>query len=1148
LCAGRARGIVRGKGGLSTQKRLDQLEEAIAAQESVRGVLGDTVVDAVIAALRHQIQALKAEAAAEREGSDAAQLMTRLMPQALADKARAAARRSEGETKQVTMMFADLCGFTALGERVDAETVRAFQTDLFAEMASVVYQYEGFVEKFVGDAIMSVFGAPVAHEDDPDRALRAALAMRSRMAQINARWAERLGQALSLHIGVNTGNVIAGDLGVGQGSAYAVTGDTVNTTQRLQSAAAPGQILVSRDTYRRTRDAFAYTELDPILVKGKNEPLPVYELTRAKMLPERSHGVSDLATAFAGRDRELGELIDVLAGLERGRGRIVSINGEAGIGKSRLLAQWRRAAGERVRFIEGRAFAHTTSLAYGPFIDLLRRHARITDDDSEAEARARLDASVDALAPGDDEAHAILASLLGMRPTPEDTPRLAAIPAEVLRGRIHALIYGIFERLARERPTVLVIEDLHWADAASIELIEHLLPLAARVPLAMVGVRRREQDDEPSKLLRHVQAKYADQFTYVILGGLSESCAVDMIGQLLSTSAVPEVLKEVVLKKADGNPFFVEEVLRVLIERGALVQAAGGWQTTPLVETVAVPDTVQGVLMARLDALPDETKWVVQQASVIGRVFLYRVLLHIAENDPSLDADLTHLGREELIRERARQPEIEFIFRHALTQEVAFRSLLTPRRRELHKKVGDAMVVIFATRLGEVQGIIGEHFFKGESWAKAVTHLAAAGEAAARLFAYAEAASYFTQAITALSHLPDSPENRAQRVELAWRLASVSFAVDPTNNMQRLLEAEPAARELAAADAAVPNRVRLARVHYWIGRIHFMRGEPREAIQYFKQVLAVAKETGDVDLMALPSSVIGRALAMQGRWGDAEALLAQAVAPLERVANWYDYVATVVFLGAARAIRGNCAAGIADVDRGLARAGNLQSATATAVAHCLQTAVHLALGDAQKMHQASSAVVAVSEGAGDRLWTGLGYSFRGWAESRLGRHDEAAASRGKGKAIIAELGGRVVAADWFAAADAELALNAGRAAEAAQLAEAAVALAQKVGGIQAAALAERTWGVALARLDPFSPDAAGHLRESLRLFEEGDSRVEVARTHEAWGDVCRARGDDRDATEHHGKALARFEACGLPRDAQRVRERSRAATTTPINT
>lgn len=1127
----------------ASHDQIEKLEAAIVAQESVRALLGDATVDSVVAALRERIRSLRTAPDAVADSGDASALLTRFMPQALADKARVA-RRNEGERKQVTILFADLCGFTSICERTDPELIRAFQNDLFAEMAGVVYQHEGFVEKFVGDGIVSVFGAPLAHEDDPDRALRTALAMRSRMAQINARWAARLGMPLSLHIGVNTGSVVTGDLGSTIGGAYAVTGDTVNTTARLQTAAAPDQILVSRDTYRLTRAAFTYVALDPITVKGKSEPLLVYELERAKLLPERTRGLSELGRAFAGREQDLQALLGVAGELEAGRGRIVAISGEAGIGKSRLLSEWRKSLEGRFNWVEGRAFAHTTSLAYGPFIDMLRRFARISDDDSESQARAKLDAAVEQLLPGQSDARAVIASLVGMGLGPEDTQVLAALPAEVLRGRIHVLIRMIFERLAGARPTLMVIEDLHWADAATLEMVESMLPMTERLPLALVGVRRMQTEEAPRKLRQTVEEKYAHLFTDVALARLTDASSLRMIEQLLSTSAIPAVLQDIILRKAEGNPFFVEEVIRVLIERGALMQTPEGWVATPLCETVSVPDTVQGVLMARLDALPDETKWVVQQASVIGRMFLYRVLLQIAENNPGVEADLTHLSREELIRERTRLPETEFMFKHALTQEVAYRSLLSPRRRELHRKVGEATVRLFASRLGEVQGIIGEHFYKGEAWEQAVDHLVAAADAAARFFAYAEASLYLKQALTALGNLADTEVNRGRRVDVVWRLAGVSFAVDPSGNLQRLQEAETVAKGLLdagasanAAAGAAANRLRLTRVQYWIGRIHFMRGEHREAMQYFRQVVAVAQELGDADLLALPSSVIGRALAMQGRWKQAEPLLQQAIAPLERLANWYDWVATVEFLAAARAIRGRYAQGIAEAQAGLSRANNLHSVTGISVAHMLHAAIYIASGDAARMLEASNAVVSVSEGAGERLWTALGYSFQGWAHSRLGDHAAAASSTAKAKVIIEGLGGRVVAADWLAAAEAEIAFNAGRNDEALTLAARALEFAQQGGGIFGAALAERIWAQALARAEPPQWEAVDkRLTNAMSLFEEGDNRLEVARTHVVWGDLCRGRGDLSAASAHYRDALRQFEASALHEDAARTRK------------
>ncbi|HUS17032.1 MAG TPA: adenylate/guanylate cyclase domain-containing protein, partial [Chloroflexia bacterium] len=716
------------------------------------------------------------------------------------------------------------------------------------DMAEAVYQYEGYIDKFVGEAVMVVFGAPVAHEDDADRALRTALAMRERLAEFNRRRADALGGALSLHVGINTGTVVAGNVGSDLRMAYTVMGDTVNTASRLQHVAQPGQILVSRDTYRLTQEAFTFAALEPITVKGKRAPLTVFELQRARLHPGKSRGLKDLGAAFVGRSAELAQLRAVRDALEGGGGRIVTMTGEAGLGKSRLMAEWRSELGDGVRWLEGRAFAHTTGLAYGPFLDLIRRYAGIKDDDSEAEARTRLNAVLAGLFPADVDAPAIFANLLAMHLAEGDAAIIAALPGEALRRRLFTLLEELFARLASERPLWLVIEDMHWADLASVELIEYLLPLTQRLPLAVVGVFRLHPDETPRIFQILAEASYPDRYTHIALTALAEAASLAMVQQLLAMPDLPDSLGAMITAKAEGNPFFVEEVLRSLIERGALVRAESGegWETTPLIEVVRVPDTLQGLLMSRLDRLPDETKWVVQQAAVIGRVFLYRVLLHMAEQNSGLEADLSHLEREELIRERARHPEVEYIFNHALTQEVAYGSLLAGRRRDLHRRAGEALQALFAERLAEFQSIVATHFFRGEAWEPAAEYLIRAGDAATRLFAHAEARLHYTQALEALDHLPDTPANGARRVDVTTNLVSVSVvADDPAHNIARLTAVEPLARALPGPDGTLGgDTLRLARVHYWLGRSHFYRNESREAIGYYRQVMAEAREAG----------------------------------------------------------------------------------------------------------------------------------------------------------------------------------------------------------------------------------------------------------------------------------------------------------------
>ena len=379
----------------SIEEQIAQLRSAISAQETLRPTLGDAVVEVTLKALRTQLDSLLAEqqdGAQPQPGPSPEALLAQLqsyVPKQLADKARAAGQ-IEGERRQVTVVFADISGFTALSERLDAEDVAGLVNDCLKELALAVYQYEGMVDKFIGDCIMAVFGAPIALEDDAEHALRATIAMRENLQRFNRRWIEKLGQPLDVHIGVNTGMVIAGNIGNDLRMSYTVMGDTVNVAARLEDAAKAGQVFVSRNTYRLTRGAFAFQEMDPIKVKGKRDPLTVYELLHAKLQPDKSRGVEGLSSPLVGRDAERQALVECLEKLQTGRGQVAAILGEAGIGKSRLLAEIRQREGKDLTWLEGRSFAFSRSLGYGAFLDLLRRYAGIADEDAEAEAAASL--------------------------------------------------------------------------------------------------------------------------------------------------------------------------------------------------------------------------------------------------------------------------------------------------------------------------------------------------------------------------------------------------------------------------------------------------------------------------------------------------------------------------------------------------------------------------------------------------------------------------------------------------------------------------------------------------------------------------------------------------------------------------------------
>ncbi len=1113
-------------------EEIQGLEAAIAAQERLRPTLGDAVVEVTVSALRAKLAARREE---QRQGGTGTHLehLRRHIPRELAEKMRVQGHL-EGERRRVTVLFAHLSGFSALEERLESVELGSLVGDALHELAEAVYQYEGYIDKFVGDTVMAVFGAPIAHEDDAERALRVALAMRERIEELNRRWSTRLEQPLALHIGINTGEVIANNVGADLRMAYTGAGDTVSTAASLRDAARSGQILVSQDTWRLTHASFDFTALEPLVLKGRREPLPLQELVHARLLPAKTRGLHELAPAFVGRQDELSALLEASRRLDEGQGSILSLVGEAGIGKSRLLNEWRLKLGESVRWLEGRCFPHTSSVSFSPFLDMLRRKADIKAEHSEQESRAQLYETLENVFPGDAEAQAIFTHLLGFHPSRQEEAMLATLPAQSLRQKLFTLVERYYVRLAQRRPTVLVIEDLHWADTSSLELLEHLLAVTARTRLIVVCTLRPLVEGAAAQLLSHLSARHSERYVHRTLGPLSAAHSAEMLEQLLSLPTLPEALRTLISGRAEGNPFFVEELLRSLIERGALVRGDGGWAVTPLLQTLKVPATLQGVLMARLDRLPVETKWLAQQASIIGRVFTYRVLMHLARHTDGVDADLGHLEREDIIRERARTPDLEYMFKHALTQDMAYQSLLASRRRELHRQVGEALESLFLDKVGELRSVIGGHYLRGGAWQQAVNHLVAAGDAAARLYAHAEAREHYNKALEALSHLPDTLTHQRQRVDLTIKLVSVSFVAEhPERNRQRMLEAEKVMWSLRATGEAA-DQERLARVHYWLGRLLVYQGSYDEAMGYFQRVLLECQGTQDEALLAIPSFMMGRVLLMQGHFGQAERLLAQAVAPLERSGEWVNWTWTLGFRSFALTAIGQYQAGLAEHARAQKRAQEANDLTGLVFCHLTRANIYMFVRDLPRMLEASNAAMAAAEQSGDRVLMYLAVGLQAWARIRLGLYEEAQASLARRRSLTQGVGERLLCRDWFATSDAELALRMGRLPEALELAHQAITLARSLGGIFAEGLAERILGQALAAQGKWD-EAESHLRDGLELFVAGEILLEEAHTHTIWAELLVTRGEVPRARTHLEQALAIFERSGLEDEGTRVR-------------
>jgi class 3 adenylate cyclase/tetratricopeptide (TPR) repeat protein len=1110
----------------SREEQISQLRAAIAAQESMRSALGDATIELSLKPLRELLDSLVAQEtrAEEPQGAPRDELLQQLqsyIPKQLAEKIRATGH-VEGERRQVTVIFADISGFTALSERLDAEEVASFSNDCMKELVAAVYQYEGMVDKFIGDCIMAVFGAPVALEDDAERALRAALAMRERVEGFNRVWIDKLKEPLALHIGINSGTVIAGNVGNDLRMSYTVMGDTVNVASRLEGVAQRGQIFVSQNTHRLTRGAFTFRALDPVRVKGKRESLTVYELLGAKSQPQQTRGLEGLVSPLMGRERECEALGNCLKDLKNGRSAIAMIYGEAGVGKTRLLTEIRKGAAEGLLWLEGRCFASNQTLSYGPFLDLLRRHIGIADEQGADEQRIALRSYVAEKFPAAIDIYPVLAQLLALPLEPTELELLQRLEGETFRTRLFAIIEQLLLSLANEQPVVVLIEDLHWADQSSIDLLNHLILLTTRGKVAIIGISRtRHEPTTHWAKLGPVLDQFRQHLTEVFLEPLTLESSRGLIAELLGGDYLPEKLAEEILGKAEGNPFFLEEVLRSLIESGALVQSDTGWHVSSFGERIKVPDTLQGVLLSRLDRLPEDLKRLTQRAAVVGRIFLYRVLEQLARGDSALDTQLATLEASDLVRERARLPEVEYIFKHGLTQEVAYQTLLAPARKTLHNKVGEAMEQIFESRLDEFNSILAYHYFAAEAWQKALDYSVRSANAAFRVCAYPEARSHYRRALECLQHLEKDPDHLRQFVDITIKLVGASLqAESPEKNLARLLEAETIAQSL-------DDPVRLGLVQLWIGRAHYYGGKLREAIGYFQKVLAVAPMLGDPELMALPGAVIGRVLFMQGQFKKSQQLLDQAIPLLEKAQNHHEMLFAYIYRGGARTCLGDFAAGLSDLHGALEIARTSRDQNAEAMALTGLAMIQNVAGKYVESIASAHLALKVAEKTGDAMFRYSTNSFVAWGMTGLGSASEALKYWTAAHEAAKPLGGKLLLGEWLAAIEAESLLEAGNLEAASQRAEEAVDLAKVAGSIIAEALAARARGRVALATPQHEAEAADHLGKSSTLLEKIGAKYDLVRALLYQGKAQIACSDPAAASVTLEKAASLADECQL---------------------
>ncbi len=562
-------------------------------------------------------------------------LIDRYVIKEIASKIAAALTGSiEGERRIVTILFADIKGSTALAEKLDPEDWAEIMNSAFEFLIEPIYRYEGIVARLMGDAILAFFGAPIAHEDDPQRGVLAALAILSGMNRYREKLQSERGLDFGVRIGLNTGLVVVGNIGSDLKSEYTAMGDAINLASRMQTAAEPNTILISESTQRLIAPLFEFEDCGKIAVKGKEEPIQTYRPIGERKGVTQRRGIAGLDSPMVGRQREFSTLLQVISDARLGRGSIIAVIGEAGLGKSRLIAEWRKAAFTEpeapVRWIEARCLSYAASIAHHLSTEILRALIGAPAGSSEEETHAALRHTLNSLGPDGREIYPFLGHLLGLRLEDDAAARVKYLEGPALQAQYIAAYKRFLQTLSHTAPLVIVCEDIHWADPSSIELCTQITPLAASAPVVFVFVTRNDQTSAGWKLITQAREIAGIGATELYLAPLSEKDSQQLINNLLNFEALPELLRQLILAKAEGNPFFVEEVLRMLIDRGGITFQSGQWTVTREM-SVEIPDTLQGVLTARMDQLSEVAKRTLQIAAVIGRKFNVKVLERVLE-------------------------------------------------------------------------------------------------------------------------------------------------------------------------------------------------------------------------------------------------------------------------------------------------------------------------------------------------------------------------------------------------------------------------------------------------------------------------------------------------------------------------------------
>jgi class 3 adenylate cyclase/tetratricopeptide (TPR) repeat protein len=1041
-------------------------------------------------------------------------------PKHLAERILTSRSALEGERKQVTMLFADVRGSMELLAGQDPEEARTILDPVLELMMEAVHRYEGTVNQVMGDGIMALFGAPIAQEDHAVRACYAALRMQEAVKRHSEGGRRVTGSPIQIRVGLNSGDVVVRSIGSDLRMDYSAIGPATHLAARMEQLAAPGSILMTADSLRL---AEAYVEVKPlglVHVKGMSQPVEVYELTRASRVRTRFQASAARGlTPFVGRDVEVDELHRALERAREGHGQLCAIVGQPGVGKSRLFHEFIHSPVTADWLVlESESISYGKVRPYLPFIDLLKGYFRIEDRDDERKIREKVTGR---LLSADEALPASLPAFLALLDVAVVDARWQTLDPPQRRHETLNAVRRLLLWETRIQPVLIAIENLQWIDSESQTLLDSLVECAPTARMLLLVNYRPGY--------RHA---WGDRTYYsqIRLDPLPPKSAEEFLDALVGDDAGLQQLKQVLIERTEGNPLFLEESVRALIETHALIGERGVYRAAKDVSAPEVAPTVQAVLAARIDRLASADKHLLQCAAVIGKEVPFTLLRALAdERDDEVRGGLRRLQDAELLYETALFPELEYTFKHALTHEVAYGSLLHDRRRLLHARIVEVIEALYPDRVAEHVERLASHAFRAEMWDRAWTYLRQAGTKALSRSANREAAAYFEQALMALPHLPETPEGLAQAIDVRFDLRNALLPLGEFDRFYGYL------REAEALALKLDDRRRLGWVSVYVCHYLWMTGRSTEARAVGQSACDIAATLGDFPLTVVANFYLGLACFAGGDYPRAAGLLRSALRSLEGDLSrercglaGFPAAMSRSYLGLAVGQLGDFDEGIAHAEEGV-RCAEAADHPYSLIVACWSLGslygIRGNLGDAARVLERARALCREWKLAVlSPLVTGpLGYVHAlsgrlAQGLSLLREARDAMESMGRGayhSLVVVQLG--------------EAAARADRLDEALGLAERALALTRERGERGGEALALHLLGeIERRRAFPDVETARGRYRAALALADGLGMRPLVARCHLGLGALHRRAGRPREAGAHLAEAAGMFHAMQMP--------------------